>query len=176
MFGRKKRRISDFDSEIKSHLDLTTDQFHKEGLDEREAHYAALRQFGNVTIARERFYEAGRWRWLDALISELCHALRNLLKTPRLTLPAVLTLALGLGGAMTFYAAFHSVFLRTLPFPGANRIYRLITYTKTGSNKWPTIGYAVKLQKTLSDIECIGVLGLRAESYLNQHDGSVVPL
>jgi hypothetical protein len=49
MFGRKKRPLSDFDSEIKSHLDLATEQFHDGCLDEREARYAALRQFGNVT-------------------------------------------------------------------------------------------------------------------------------
>lgn len=129
MFGRRKRLLSDFDSEVKAHLDLATDQFREEGLDEREARYAALRQFGNVTIVRERFYETRPWRWLDALGSELRHALKNLIKSPRFTLPAVLTLVLGLAGAMTFYSAFHSVFLRTPSFPGADQIYRLIMNT-----------------------------------------------
>ena len=64
MFGRKKRSLSDFDSEIQAHIDFEAEELRKDGLGEEEAHYAALRQFGNVTIARERFYEAGRWLWL----------------------------------------------------------------------------------------------------------------
>jgi predicted permease len=110
------------------------------------------------------------------MLSELRHALRSLIKTPRFTLPAVLTLALGLGGAMTFYAAFHSVFLRTLPFPGANRIYRLVMYSKIGTNKWPAIGYAMEMQKASSGVECVGVLEGSVQSYLTQESGSAVPV
>jgi putative ABC transport system permease protein len=176
MFGRKKRRLSDFDSEIQSHLDVATEEFHEEGLDEREARYAALRQFGNVTIARERFYESGRWRWLDALGSELRHALKNLLRTPRFTLPAILTLALGLGGAMTFYSAFHSVFLRTPSFPGADRIYRLVDVTETGLNPWPIVGLARELEKLPPDVERVGLLGELIQSYWIKDGGGSVPV
>ena len=68
MFGRKKRSLSDFDEEIQARLDLETEEFKEDGLSEEEARYAARRKFGNVTIARERFYEAGRWLWLDTLL------------------------------------------------------------------------------------------------------------
>lgn len=176
MFGRKKRPVSDFDSEIKAHLDLATEQFREKGLDKAEARYAALRQFGNVTIARERFYEAGRWRWLQSIGTELRRALINLAKTPRFTIPAILTLALGLGGALTFYAAFHAVFLRTPSFPGAHRIYRLVTHTKEYSGKWPAIGYALKMKEAASDVESLGVLGLRVQSYLAPGNGSPIPV
>ena len=176
MFGRKKRRLSDFKSEIKSHLDLATDQFHEEGLDRREARYAALRQFGNITIAQERFYEARRWRWLDALVSELHHALKNLIKTPRFTLPAVLTLALGLGGAMTFYSAFHSVFLRTLPFPAANQIYRLVWNTPTGQAPWTPIGFAKELEALSPDVERVGLMYPVMQSYWIPDNGRSIPV
>ncbi len=176
MFGRKKRRVSDFESEIRSHLDLAAGQFREEGLDEREARYAALRQFGNVTIARERFHEAGRWRWLDAIGSESRHALKDLIKAPRFALPAVLTLALGLGGAMTFFNAFHSVFLRTLPFPGANRIYRLVINTATGLNPWPPVGLTMELGKLSPDVERVGLLQGLVPSYWIQDDGSSIPV
>ncbi len=110
------------------------------------------------------------------MLREWRHALRGLIKTPRFTLPAALTLGLGLGGAMTFYAAFHSVFLRALPFPGADRIYRLVTYSKIGIGKWPAIGYAMEMQKASSDVECVGVLEGRVQSYLTQEDGDSVPV
>ena len=61
MFGRKKRSLSDFDEEIQAHIDIEAEEFRKDGLDETGARYAAQRKFGKVTIAKERFYESGRW-------------------------------------------------------------------------------------------------------------------
>jgi predicted permease len=112
------------------------------------------------------------------MFSELRYALKSLLKAPNFTLPAVITLALGMGGALTFYAAFHSVFLRTPSFPGAKRIYRLVTYSKQfGANIWPIIGHAQEMQRASSDIECIGALGLgRVQSYLTQDGSSAIPV
>ena len=52
------------------------------------------------------------------MLADFRPALRNLIRAPRFTIPAVLTLALGLGGALTFFSAFHGVFLRMPPFPG----------------------------------------------------------
>ncbi len=110
------------------------------------------------------------------MFSEWRHALKSLVMTPRFTLPAVLTLGLGLGGAMTFYSAFHAVFLRTPPFPGADRIYRLVTYSKFGSSKWPAIAYAMEMQKASSGVDCVGVLGGSVQSYLTQDNGSAFPV
>jgi putative ABC transport system permease protein len=112
------------------------------------------------------------------MFSELRYALKSLIKAPSFTLPAVLTLALGLGGAMTFYTAFHSVFLRTPSYPGANRIYRLVTTSKQfGTSIWPVIGHAQEMQRASSDVECIGALGLgRGIGYLTQNDGIAIPV
>jgi putative ABC transport system permease protein len=110
------------------------------------------------------------------MVSEWRYALRSLFKSPRFVLPAIFTLALGLGGALAFYSAFHSVFLRALPFPGASRIYRLVTYSKIGTNKWPTISYGMEMQKTSPGVDCIGILGGRVQSYLTLESGDTVPV
>ena len=52
-------------------------------------------------------------------------AARALRRTPVFTASAVLTLALGLGTALTLFGAFYVVLLRLPPFPGAGRIYRV---------------------------------------------------
>ena len=58
---RRKRKASDFHAEIEAHMQLETERLREQGLSEYEARAAARRTFGNVTQARERFYESGRW-------------------------------------------------------------------------------------------------------------------
>ena len=59
MFGRKKRSLDDFDSEIQAHLDLETEEFRKNGFDDQEAHYAALREHGVSPVHRLSFLKKG---------------------------------------------------------------------------------------------------------------------
>jgi hypothetical protein len=54
-FPFRGRSRDDFDDELQAHLDLETDRLIAEGMSP-----AAARAFGNVTRARERFYEASR--------------------------------------------------------------------------------------------------------------------
>jgi len=90
MFRRKKRALSDFDEEIQSHIEFEIEELMKDGLDEKEARYAAIRKFGNVTIAKERFYEFGRWLWLDTLIRNLVFAWRITCRRPVSALSIIL--------------------------------------------------------------------------------------
>src|SRR5688572_23133270 len=53
---------------------------------------------------------------LRVLLDEWWAALRAVLMTPRYSLPAVLTLALGIGAATGVYSVAHAVLLRPLPF------------------------------------------------------------
>jgi len=62
MFWRRRKQ-EDFSQEIESHLALEIDRLREQGVTQQEAETAARREFGNVTIARERFYLAGRWLW-----------------------------------------------------------------------------------------------------------------
>jgi len=122
MFGRKKRSLSDFDSEIQAHIDFEAEELRKDGLGEEEAHYAALRQFGNVTIARERFYEAGRWLWLDALFRDLRFAFRIFSKQPGTSLAIIGTLALAIGITTAVFSPVNALLFTNLPYRDPDRL------------------------------------------------------
>ena len=58
--------------------------------------------------------------WLD-----LKYALRQLRRTPGFALPAILTLALGIGAATAVFTAVDRVVLRPLPYPESERLVRV---------------------------------------------------
>src|ERR1700746_2084428 len=111
----RKRKQADFSQEIEAHLGLEVDRRVSEGMSRSEAEAAARREFGNVARAEERFYEAGRWLWVEHLKRDLAYAVRVLLRSPGFTLVAVISLALGIGVNALVFSVVNALVLRPLP-------------------------------------------------------------
>ena len=121
MFERK-RKPSDFTQEIEAHLQLEMERLRETGMSEEDARAEARRAFGNVTQARERFYEADRWLWWDRLWQDVRFGLRMMVRSPAVTVVAVLTLALGIGATTAIFSAVYMVMLKPLPFKDPARL------------------------------------------------------
>ena len=104
----KRRRLDedDFNDEIRAHLALAEQDRMADGADRQSARYAALKEFGNVTLTTEAARRVWTPAWLELLrdmASDVRYAVRSLRKNPvfSLTVIGVLTLGIGLN-AMVF--------------------------------------------------------------------------
>jgi hypothetical protein len=68
---------------------------------------------------------------MQTLIRDLHYALRQLIRSPRFTLTAVMSLALGIGATTAVFSVIYAALMNPFPYPAANRIVRLTVKSKT---------------------------------------------
>jgi putative ABC transport system permease protein len=136
MWSWRKRSDEDFAEEIRANIALETDRLIAAGMSPEEARSAAVRAFGNVTRAQERFYESGRMICLDDLRRDIGYACRMLVKNPGFAAVVVLTLALGIGANSTMFTVLDTYLFRPLPYPEGDRLVR-VWRTAPQSQSWP---------------------------------------
>jgi predicted permease len=120
-----KKRHADLNREIQSDLELEEQEQRESGSSQEEAHYAALRAFGNPTLITEQTSAVWSWNALDTLLRDLRLSVRTLLRSPGFSVIAILVIALCIGAATSLFTVARSVLLRPLPFRDPARLVML---------------------------------------------------
>ena len=137
----RRRLEEEFDDEIRGHLEMLEQRFIGRGMDPAEASYAARRQFGGLTQAKQHFRERHGLPAIDILAQDLRHALRQLGQAKGFTASAALTLALGIGASTAVFAVLDRVALRPMSFPGADRLAAVRSLDRRGTPRPTQLSY-----------------------------------
>ncbi len=125
MLLRREHVANDLQDEMQLHLDLRRQQQVDAGAAPNDAATAARRRFGNPTLLREQSYTAWGWSWLETLLQDILYGVRAMLRSPGITLVALLSLALGIGANTAIFSLMDAVMLRSLPVKNPQQLVLL---------------------------------------------------
>ena len=124
-FFARRRMRNDLAEEMQQHLAEKTEALIAAGMSPADAHRAARRAFGNLTLLQERGREVWCFDIIENLWSDTRLALRRLRRSPAFAAAAILTLALGIGANTGVLTLMHALLLRSLPVPEPARLVRI---------------------------------------------------
>lgn len=119
---RRKDLLRQLDRDIRDHIERETSDNIERGMPPEEAHYAALRKFGNIQQIKEQAREVWAIVALEQLWQDVRYGVRMLRRNPGFAAVTILTLAFGIGINTAVFSVINTVLLRPLPYPDADRI------------------------------------------------------
>jgi len=116
------REDVDLDQEVRSHLEMLTDENIRAGMPPPEAQRAARIELGGVEQVKEQVRDSRAGAFLDSLIHDLRFALRQMRRSPGFAVTAVLILTLGIAANVIVFGVLQALVLRSLDVPNADRV------------------------------------------------------
>src|SRR5689334_4177990 len=108
--------------ELRSYLEIETDENIARGMSPEAARRAAHLKLGNPVRIREEIYGMNTISPLDTFGRDVRLALRGMRRRPGFTLAVVLTLALGIGANTAIFGVVDGVLIKPLSYPNAGEL------------------------------------------------------
>lgn len=128
---RKRAVEQALDDELRSSVELMTQEKMKEGLSQAVARRNALIELGGVEQVKEEVRDVLAGRILEDFARDVRFGFRTLAKSPGFTIIAVTILALGVGVNTAVFSLVDEIWLRPRPVPHPERVVRIFTSNPT---------------------------------------------
>jgi len=121
-FFRRTSWDRDRAAELRSYLEIETDENIARGMSPEQARRAAHIKLGNTVRIREEIYRMNTISPLETFGRDLRLALRGMRRRPGFTVAVVLTLALGIGANTAIFGVVDGVLIKPLSYPNAGEL------------------------------------------------------
>jgi len=125
MIFHRRELDADLEEEMRLHLALRQQQQIESGLPASAAQRAAHIKFGNTTRIQEKSRMTWGWESIESFLQDMNYGIRAMLRSPALTLVALLSLALGIGANTAIFSLLDAVLLRSLPVQNPSQLVLL---------------------------------------------------
>jgi putative ABC transport system permease protein len=119
---QKPQLDTEMNEEMRSHIEMRTQENIEAGMNSEEARFAALRQFGWTESIKETCREQRGVNWIQNLGQDVRYGARILRKNPGFATTAFLTVAIGIGSCTALFSVVNGVLLRLLRLPDPEQI------------------------------------------------------
>ena len=168
--SKRAKREQELDEEIGSHLRMAEQERVERGQSPEEAHYAARREMGNVSLIKE--VTRGMWggNWMSSLFQDLRYGVRVLLRNPGFSLIAIFTLALGISATTAIFSVVYGVLLRPLPYDHPEQLVQVWEKDSKGNQMSMADPNFLDLREQNHSLQGLAEFGAGIESVSNGAD------
>src|SRR6185312_13896219 len=167
------KRDADVERELQSDLELEEEEQREHGSAPEEAHYAALRAFGNPSVISEQIREVWSWDRLESFLHDLRIGIRTLARQPGFSAVAMLVIAVGIGATISLFTVVWSVLLKPLPFDHPEQLVRLYETSELFPANGPAPGIYAEWKRQSRSFSSLALY--KPWSQFNLSEGGALP-
>jgi putative ABC transport system permease protein len=112
-------------AELESHLQMHTDDNLRSGMTPEQARRNAILKLGGLEQTKQAYRERNTIPFIEALLTDVRYALRQLLRSPGFAITAILLITIGIGANAAIFTLVDFVLVRPLPFPEPERLIKV---------------------------------------------------